>query len=97
MYANKNGWRFDEHKQYTFMRKYKNELLFIIVNFDSQLIDVAINVPSHAFDFLQIPQMEKYQATDLLTGAKEEICLLPYKATEVSVGAYNGKILKITF
>jgi hypothetical protein len=41
--------------------------------------------------------MEKYQATDLLTGAKEEICLLPYKATEVSVGAYNGKILKITF
>ena len=97
MYANKNGWRFDEHKQYTFMRKYKNELLFIIVNFDSQLVDVAINVPSHAFDFLQIPQMEKYQATDLLTGAKEEICLLPYKATEVSVGAYNGKILKITF
>ncbi len=51
MYANKNGWRFDEHKQYTFMRKYKNELLFIIVNFDSQLVDVAINVPSHAFDF----------------------------------------------
>ena len=79
------------------MRKYKNELLFIIVNFDSQLVDVAINVPSHTFDFLQIPQMEKYQATDLLTGAKEEICLLPYKATEVSVGAYNGKILKITF
>ena len=97
MYANKNGWRFDEHKQYTFMRKYKNELLFIIVNFDSQLVDIAINIPSHAFDFLQIPQMEKYQATDLLTGAKEEICLLPYKATEISVGAYNGKILKITF
>ena len=34
------------------MRKYKNELLFIIVNFDSQLVDVAINVPSHAFEFL---------------------------------------------
>ena len=67
MYANKNGWRFDEHKQYTFMRKYKNELLFIIVNFDSQLVDVAINVPSHAFDFLQIPQMEKYQACLLYT------------------------------
>ncbi len=69
MYANLNGWRFNEHKQYTFMRKYKNELLFIIVNFDSQLVDVAINVPSHAFDFLQIPQMESYQATDLMTGA----------------------------
>ena len=57
----------------------------------------TIKLTAIAFDFLQIPQMEKYQATDLLTGAKEEICLLPYKATEVSVGAYNGKILKITF
>ena len=54
-------------------------------------------VPSHAFDFLQIPQMESYQATDLMTGAKEEISLLPYKPTDVSVGGYNGKILKITF
>lgn len=97
MYANINGWRFNEHKQYTFMRKYKNEILFFIINFDSQLVDVAINVPSHAFDFLQIPQMESYQATDLMTGAKEEISLLPYKHTDVSVGGYNGKILKITF
>ena len=97
MYANINGWRFNEHKQYTFMRKYKNELLFFVINFDSQLVDVAINIPSHAFDFLQIPQMESYQAVDLMTGAKEEICLLPYKPTEIAVGAYNGKILKITY
>ena len=54
-------------------------------------------MPSHAFDFLQIPQMESYQAIDLMTGAKEEICLLPNKPTDVSVGGYNGKILKITF
>ena len=32
-----------------------------------------------------------------MTGAKEEISLLPYKATEVSVRGYNGKILKIAF
>lgn len=51
MYANENGWRFNEHKQYAFMRKYKNELLFIVVNFDNQPVNVAINVPSHAFDF----------------------------------------------
>ena len=97
MYANINGWRFNEHKQYTFMRKYKNEILFFIINFDSQLVDVAINVPSHAFDFLQIPQMESYQATDLMTGAKEEISLLPYKPTDVSVGGYKRKDFKDYF
>ena len=96
MYANENGWRFNEHKQYTFLRKHEKELLFIIVNFDNQPVDIAINVPSHAFDFLQIPQMDVYEATDILTGKKENICLLPYKATEVSLSAHSGKILKIT-
>ena len=95
MYANENGWRFNEHKQYVFLRKYQNELLLIIVNFDNISVDVAVNVPSHAFDFLQIPQMEAYKAVDLITGKKETISLLPYKATEVSLGEYSGKILKI--
>lgn len=95
MYANTNGWRFNEHKQYAFLRKAGKELLFIVVNFNHIAVDVAINVPSHAFDFLQIPQMDTYPAVDLLTGKKEDICLLPYKPTEVSVEAFSGKILKI--
>ncbi|EJW95405.1 glycosidase [gut metagenome] len=97
MYANINGWRFNEHKQYAFIRKYSNELLLFVVNFDGQPVDVAVNIPSHAFNFLQIPPMESYQTVDLLTGMEEEICILPYKPTNVQVGAYNGKILKITF
>ena len=64
---------------------------FFVINFDSQLVDVAINIPSHAFDFLQIPQMESYQAVDLMTGAKEEICLLPYKPTENCSGSLQRK------
>lgn len=95
MYANINGWRFNEHKQYAFLRKLDNELLFIIVNFDHISVDLAINLPSHAFDFLQIPPMEQYPAMDLLTDRTENISLLPYKATEVTLEGYGGKILKI--
>lgn len=95
MYANINGWRFNEHKQYTFLRKYGRDLLLFVVNFDHISADLAINIPSHAFDFLQIPQMEQYRTVDLLTGKEENISLLPYKATEISVEGYSGKILKI--
>ena len=95
MYANTNGWRFNEHKQYAFLRKFKRELLLFVVNFDHISVDLAINIPSHAFDFLQLPQMDRYKATDLLSGKEETISLLPYKATDVSVGGYSGKILKI--
>ena len=97
MYANQNGWKFNEHKQYTFLRKYKNELLLIVVNFDCVAVEVAINLPSHAFDYLQMPQTEGYEATDLLTNKKEIISLLPYKATETSLAAHGAKILKIIF
>ena len=95
MYANVNGWRFNEHKQYTFLRKSGRELLLFVVNCDHISADLAINIPSHAFDFLQIPQMDRYHAVDLLSGKEETISLLPYKATEVSVEGYGGKILKI--
>ena len=33
----------------------------------------------------------------LTTDKVEEISLLPYKATEIALGAYTGKILKIKF
>ena len=67
-----------------------------MVNFDSIGVDVAVNLPAHAFDFLQLPQVDQCEAVDLLTGEKETLSLLPYKATDVKVGAWSGKILKIT-
>lgn len=97
MYANLNGWRFNEHKQFAFMRQHGQELLFIVVNFDDIAVNIAVNLPTHAFDYLGIPQNESYTATDLLTGKEETISLLPYKATDLSLEAMSGKILKITF
>jgi glycosidase len=94
-YANINGWRFNEYKQFAFMRKYKRELLFIVVNFDNQPVNVAVNIPSHAFDFLNIPQQDNYKATDLLTGKEDTISLLPYKATDITLEKWSGNILKI--
>lgn len=96
MYANIGGWRFNEHRQFAFLRKCDNEVLLFVVNFDSVSAHVAVNIPSHAFSYLQMPQVDNYEATDLLTGEKETVCLLPYKATEVSVHEHSARILKFT-
>jgi glycosidase len=95
MYANINGWRMNEHKQYAFLRKAGNELLLIAVNFDSLPADIAINIPPHAFDCLQIQPLESVKATDLLSGESETLSLLPHKATELKIGSHSGKIVKI--
>ena len=57
MYVNQGGWNFNEHKQYAFLRKYEDELLLIAVNFDNVPARVSINIPQHAFDFLEIPEI----------------------------------------
>ena len=96
-YANLHGWRFNEHRQYAFLRKYERDLLLVVVNFDHQPADIAINQPSHAFDCLQIPQSDICQALELITGKEETLSLLPHKATDVKLEGYGAKILKISF
>lgn len=97
MYANMNGWRFNEHRQYAFLRKFERELLLFVVNFEPFKADVAVNIPSHAFDFLHLPQMDFCKAVDLLTGKEEAITLQPNHATETMVEGWNAKVLKISF
>ncbi len=95
MYVNYENWKFNSHKQYAFLRKYESELLIVLVNFDLQPVEIAVNLPSHAFDFMKIPQQDTVEAVDLLSGKKENIALLPYKPMETTVGRYGAKILKV--
>ena len=44
MYANRGGWRFNEHRQYVFLRKWGKEVLLGVVNFDPQRVDIAVAI-----------------------------------------------------
>ncbi len=84
-------------RQYAFLRKYENEVLLIIANFESIPVRIGVNVPQHAFDFLQMPVMEKYTAQDLLSGKEEVISWMPDKPITLDLPALGGKMLKIAF
>lgn len=94
MYANFDKWDFNVHKQYAFLRKYGQDLLLIIANFDTETVKVSVNIPTHAFDFFCIPQNSVYNAVELLSGKEEKLSLLPYQPTETIVEGLSGKILK---
>jgi len=95
MYANYDNPRFNSHRQYTFLRKSKKELILVVVNFDEAPAEVGINIPAHAFDFLEIPTKETVKATDLLTGKREDIALSPTLQTTTRVDGFSGKVLKV--
>lgn len=85
MYVNGENPSFNPHRQYAFLRKYGNELLVIVVNFDDRQANVKINIPDHAFETMKIVS-GKYEALELIGGDKEDegvesrntVCLRPF-------------------
>ena len=52
MYANLSNPYFNSHRQFVFMRKYQNEVLLVVVNFDKAEQTVRIQIPDEAFKHL---------------------------------------------
>ena len=96
MYVNFNNPGFNTNKQYVFLRKLDNELLLIVANFDETDVTLGINIPQHAFDYLNIPHEEnkEYTCVDLLSGKKYEKELTPKEQFFVDVEKYSGVVLK---
>ncbi len=97
MYVNYDGTEgFDCHRQYAFLRKTKDELLFCVANFSDNAIKCGVRIPAHAFDFLSIPSGE-YSAIDLISGVESTIALFPVACTQIKVRANNAILLSVKF
>ena len=82
-------------KAYAFIRRYKNELLLIIANFEDTDRHMSVNLPHHLFEFMGIDEQEEVIATNLLDGNKECIAFNSKQSVLTDVPAYGGKVLKI--
>ena len=94
MYVNPSSGGFDASRQYVFIRKYKNEVLVVAVNFADTEANVRINIPQHAFDYLKLPTGIMH-ATDLMTGATSTVCLSTDCQMSLAIKPNSGKIMKI--
>lgn len=90
MYVNQSLTR-----QYAFIRKYKNEVLIVIVNFSDEDVKVSVNIPEHAFDYLGIDK-KKYSVTELLNDRKLELDFSEQQNIADTIGAYSGNAYKFT-
>ena len=67
MYVNYEHPRLNPHRHFAFLRADGDELLVITVNFSDEEANVEINIPAHAFDYLDL-RRGNVVATELLTG-----------------------------
>ena len=93
MYVNYGN--LNPHRQFTYLRSYKNETLLIAVNFDNAPCSIDINIPIHAFECLGIKQGE-VTAVDLLSDRSTTAMLETGTPFHTDIEANGAVIWKLT-
>ena len=96
MYVNPHTADFNPHRHYAFLRKHKNELLLIVANFDEWETQVAVNIPTDAFNYFELPTLDSIKATELLSGETLELLLTSYAPVRLTLPGHSGVIVKFT-
>ena len=80
-------------RQFAFLRRFEKDLLLVVVNFDDVDVDIRVNIPAHAFDYLEMKE-KKVVVSDLLTGEKEDMVLEKDNSVRMTVKARGGRVWK---
>lgn len=94
MYVNPASTVFNPKDEFAFLRKYKNEVLFVVANFSAKAAHSEVTVPAHAFDYMKLPETT-VRAVDLLTDTTVEITLKRDGAVVFELPPYGACIYKL--
>ncbi len=96
MYVNGENPRFNPHRQYAYLRKYDNELLVIVANFDNRPVEIQVNIPELALNMMQLTPGE-YEAKELLSGVQEIKTLSHEGPFETAIPENGAVVWKFVF
>ena len=93
MYANEANEDFDSSRLFAFLRSSGNTTLLIVANFGETEAHVRVNIPAHAFDYMELKEGKK-DMVDLLSGNHQTATLQRDGAIEMIVPALSGRVYK---
>ena len=91
MYANEANEDFDSSRLFAFLRSSGNTTLLIVANFGETEAHVRVNIPAHAFDYMELKEGKK-DMVDLLSGNYQTATLQRDGAIEMIVPAFSGRV-----
>ena len=93
MYANEANEGFDSDRLFAFLRSFGNTTLLVVANFSETETHVRVNIPAHAFDYMELTEGKK-DMVDLLSGDQQTAILQQDSPVEMVVAGLSGRIYK---
>ncbi|MDE6765343.1 MAG: alpha-amylase [Duncaniella sp.] len=94
MYVNYHNPTLNPHRQYAFLRSCDGVTLIIAVNFSESSCDLAINIPRHAIEMLNIP--EGYvTAREMISGDTDVKTISASAPFTTMIGPYDAVVWRI--
>lgn len=94
MYANYQNPLMDTNHEYAFLRHTDGQLMIVIANFEDKSVDMGLNIPRHAFDYLGFtPGI--YDSVEMLTGDKRRIHLEPDGLINLILPPLSGMVIEV--
>ena len=88
---------FNPHEHFVYVRKYQDEVLLFVLNFDDKCANIRVRIPQETFDFLNWTPKQHYNYIDLLQEEDKGTALFsPDDDFHVTIPAWKGKIFKLT-
>ena len=97
MSANYDNSDFDSTRLFAFLRGTAESVLLLIVNFDRTEKECTVNIPLHAYSFLNINGGSEGKLIPLLEDEDEEILFSENQHIKLKVGAHSGNIYQLLF
>lgn len=96
MYVNPLSQDFNPHKQYAFLRADNRHAVLVVANFSDMPLNTAVNIPQHAFDWLQLNEKTGCRMKELLSGQTLTSDISPTHPIRVQVPPLSGVALRWT-
>ena len=94
MYVNPQSSDFNPHRQYAFLRSDGKEAILIVTNFTDQPLYTAVNIPQHAFDYMELKEKDGVKVKDLLSGQTFTTNIHPDSPIRITIPAQSGVVIK---
>ena len=94
MYVNPMSESFNPHKQYAFMRSDSHDAVLVVTNFSDQPLNTTVNIPQHAFDYMELKERDGITVKELLSGQSFKANIRPDSPIRITAPAQSGVVLK---